>query len=123
MPVSAVRGATTSPANTKEAIHGAVEELIRQLSAANGLVPDEIVAAFFTMTPDLDAAFPAYAARRLGWDAVPLLGAVETPVPGFPPAMIRVLVLVEREKRERLKPVYLNGTERLRPDLFEGASP
>lgn len=119
MAVSAVRGATTATANTPEAILGATEELVQTLIEVNDLVADEIVAAFFTMTPDLTAAFPAYAARRLGWDQVPLLGAVETEVPGYPPFMIRTLIQIERPERQKLTPVYLHGTVVLRPDLVK----
>jgi chorismate mutase len=117
MAVSAVRGATIARENSPEAIWEATAELVQALVEKNGIVVDEVVAAFFTMTPDLDAAFPAYAARRLGWNDVPLLGAVETAVPGMPERMIRVLVEVERPERQRLRPVYLHGTLALRPDL------
>ncbi len=117
MAVSAVRGATIARENSPEAIWEATAELVQALVEKNGIVVDEVVAAFFTMTPDLDAAFPAYAARRLGWNDVPLLGAVETAVPGMPERMIRVLVEVERPERQRLRPVYLHGTVALRPDL------
>lgn len=117
MPVSAVRGATVARENTQDAIWDATEELLRELIQENGLQTDEIVSAFFTMTSDLNAAFPAYAARRLGWTGVPLLGAVETDVPGTPERIIRVLVQIERPQRVALQPVYLRGTLSLRPDL------
>ena len=117
MAVSAVRGATVARENSPEAIWEATAELVRTIVDRNGITVDEVVAAFFTMTPDLDAAFPAYAARRLGWTEVPLLGAVETAVPGMPERMIRVLVEIERPERRRLAPVYLHGTLALRPDL------
>jgi len=117
MAVSAVRGATLASENSAEAIWQATAELVEAIVAANAIATDEVVAAFFTMTPDLDAAHPAYAARRLGWTEVPLLGAVETAVPGMPERMIRVLVEVERPQRQRLRPVYLRGTLGLRPDL------
>jgi chorismate mutase len=117
MPVSAVRGATVARENSQQAIWDATEELLLALIAQNEIEKDEVVAAFFTMTPDLDAAFPAYAARRLGWTDVPLLGAVETPVPGTPGRMIRILVEIERPQRVKLRPVYLGETLSLRPDL------
>ncbi len=117
MAVSAVRGATIARDNSPEAIWDATAELVQAIVDQNGITVDEVVAAFFTMTPDLDAAHPAYAARRLGWTEVPLIGAVETAVPGMPGRMIRVLVEVERPVRERLTPVYLHGTIALRPDL------
>ncbi len=117
MPVSGVRGATVAMANTAHAIWDASEELMAELIRLNAISPDEVVAAFFTMTPDLNAAYPAYAARRLGWTQVPLLGAVETAVPGMPERMIRILIEVERPKRQVLTPAYLHGTLSLRPDL------
>ena len=117
MAVSAVRGATVARENSQQAIWDATEELLSALIRENAIAQDEVVAAFFTMTPDLDAAFPAYAARRLGWTDVPLLGAVETPVPGTPRRMIRILVEVERPTRQKLRPVYLGETLSLRPDL------
>lgn len=123
MPVSAVRGATVADANTRDAILGATSELVQEICRRNAITPDEVVCAFFTMSPDLNAAFPAYAARQLGWDLVPLLGAVESDVPGSPPRMIRVLVQVERPQRQRLQPVYLRGTIALRPDLAEPVEP
>lgn len=117
MPISAVRGATVAREDSPEAILGATSELVAEIARLNAITPDEVVCAFFTMTKDLNAAFPAYAARQLGWNDVPLLGAVESDVPGTPPRMIRVLVQIERPTRERLKPVYLGGTIALRPDL------
>lgn len=117
MAVSAVRGATVAAENSQQAIWDATEELLRALIERNRIEKDEVVAAFFTMTPDLDAAFPAYAARRLGWTDVPLLGAVETAVEAAPRRMIRILVEVERPQREKLQPVYLGETLSLRPDL------
>ncbi len=117
MAVNAVRGATIARENSPQAIWDATAELVAAIVEKNAITVDEVVAAFFTMTPDLDAAFPAYAARQLGWSEVPLLGAVETAVPGMPERMIRVLVEVERPERRRLLPVYLHGTLALRPDL------
>lgn len=112
-----MRGATVAEENSAHAIWDATEELLRELCRLNGIAKEEVVAAFFTMTPDLNAAYPAYAARRLGWTEVPLLGAVETPVPGMPERMIRILVELERPSRQLLTPAYLHGTLSLRPDL------
>ncbi len=117
MPVSGVRGATVAAANEAHAIWDATEELLVELTRLNAIEQKEVVAAFFTMTPDLNAAYPAYAARRLGWTQVPLLGAVETAVPGMPERMIRVLIEVERPQRQVLTAAYLHGTLSLRPDL------
>lgn len=117
MAVSAVRGATLARENSAEAIWDATAELVQALVDRNDIAVHEVVAAFFTMTPDLDAAHPAYAARRLGWAEVPMLGAVETAVPDMPERMIRALIEIERPERQRLTPVYLHGTIALRPDL------
>src|ERR1700693_5475997 len=87
-----LRGATTAAANTREAILEATEELIRALQEANGFQPDDVESAIFTSSPDLTAEYPARAARRLGWDGVPLLGASEVGVPDGLPRCIRLLL-------------------------------
>ena len=117
------RGATTASANTKEAIVEATEEMLRALVEANGLDPEFIAAAWFTTTTDLDAAFPAAAARRrLGWTHVALMDAHEMDVPGDLPMCIRVLVLVNTEKRpEEIKNVYLRGAVNLRQRSVPGS--
>lgn len=113
-----IRGATTARENTAEAIHEATVELLRALVAANDLHPDEIVAAIFTATPDLNAAFPATAARHeLGWGEVPLLDLHQMAVPGALERCIRVLLLVDRDRRRAVHPQYLRGARALRPDL------
>ena len=119
MPIAAVRGATTARANTPLAIRDAVRELTARLLSGNRLRPRDLVAAFFTATRDLTAAFPAEAARGLGLSAVPLLCAQEIPVRGAPRRCLRILLLANT--RRRLKPVYLKGARRLRPDLKEAS--
>ena len=110
-----IRGATVADANTGEAIHGATTELLETLIDRNGLVERDIASLIFTMTPDLNAAFPAAAARRLGWNSTALLGAVETDVPGSLNRCIRILILVNTDKEPgELVNVYLRGTEALR---------
>ncbi len=110
-----IRGATVADANTGEAIHGATTELLETLIDRNGLVERDIASLIFTMTPDLNAAFPAAAARRLGWNSTALLGAVETDVPGSLNRCIRILILVNTEKEaQELVNVYLRGTDTLR---------
>ena len=110
-----IRGATVADANTGEAIHGATTELLETLIERNGLVERDIASLIFTMTPDLNAAFPAAAARRLGWNSTALLGAVETDVPGSLNRCIRILILVNTEKEaQELVNVYLRGTDTLR---------
>ena len=80
----AIRGAISVDANTVEAIRDAVSELVRAVSTVNALDAPDIVSAIFTLTPDLDAAFPAKAARLEGWGSVPMICAQEIPVPGAP---------------------------------------
>ena len=110
-----IRGATTAEANTGDAIHGATTELLEALIEANGLEEKDLASVIFTMTPDLNAVFPAAAARRLGWNSTALLGAVEVDVPGSLNRCIRILILVNTDKQpEELVNVYLRGTETLR---------
>ncbi|NIR45193.1 MAG: chorismate mutase [Gemmatimonadetes bacterium] len=113
----AIRGAICAPANSREAIYRATQHLLGAMAERNGLTTDEIVAAFFTMTPDLDAEFPAYAARDMGWTDVAMLGAQETLVPGGLPRTIRVLLLAVGADPARH--VYLGQAARMRSDLVE----
>ncbi len=110
-----IRGATLAEANTGEAIHGATTELLKALIEKNSLVEQDVASVFFTMTPDLNAVFPAAAARRLGWTTTALMGAVETDVPSSLNRCIRILILVNTEKESgELINVYFRGTETLR---------
>ena len=111
-----IRGAITVDANTKEAIVDATEELLREMVAVNGIAETDIAAVFFTTTKDLDAEFPAVAARlRLGWGNTALLGAQETNVPDSMPSIVRVLLLANTEKgKEEIVHVYLKGAIALR---------
>jgi prephenate dehydrogenase len=116
--IAAVRGAVQADANTATAIVAATARLLRALIDANDLVPERIVSALFTATPDLDADFPAHAARQLGWAEVPLLGAREMGVAAAPERVVRVLLTVrDVPEGRRLTPVYLGETARLRPEL------
>jgi chorismate mutase len=113
-----IRGATQIEANTVEAMEEAVAELCRALTAENGLREEEIVWAIFTVTHDLDADFPARAARvKGGWDHVPMICSREIPVPGSLPRAIRVLIHVDSGDPREAKHVYLRGARVLRPDL------
>ena len=114
----AIRGAVRIERNDRESILAGARRLLEQIVEQNRLSPERIVAAHFTMTPDLDAAFPAYAARELGWNGVPMLGAQETAVPDAPDRMLRVLLLVEG--KEEARHVYLGEAAALRPDLAGG---
>ena len=116
-----LRGATTADANTPEAILDATEQLLRELVAANGLAEADVGAVFFTMTPDLNAEFPAKAARvRLGWVDTALMTGQEIPAPGATESVIRVLMLIDTERRKQdLKYVYLQGAHGLRAPADE----
>src|ERR671934_2650457 len=92
MRLIALRGATTVKENTEHAILAATAELMQEVLARNALAPDRLVSCIFTLTEDLDAEFPAVAARRIGLSRVPLLCAREVPVPGSLERVIRVLV-------------------------------
>ncbi|HET7599770.1 MAG TPA: chorismate mutase [Gemmatimonadales bacterium] len=112
-----IRGATTVERNDAAEILGATDELLRAVIAANELEPDDIVSAFFTVTRDLDAAFPARAAEEFGWNIVALLHATEIPVPGSLPRCIRLLVHAYTQRtRAEIKHCYLRGATVLRPD-------
>ena len=116
--VRAFRGAITAAANEREAILAATVELLEALTRQNTLGPDDVISAVFTVTEDLDAVFPAEAARRIGWSQVPLLCAREIPVPGALGRCIRVLLHAETAlARTDVQHVYLKEATRLRPDL------
>jgi chorismate mutase len=117
MRLYALRGANSVEANRAEAILGATDELMRELMARNELEPETMVSCIFTVTQDLDAEFPAVAARRLGLDRVPLLCAREVPVPGSLPRVIRVLVHYYAPDEHRPRHVYLREARALRADL------
>ena len=110
-----LRGATTADSNTADAIYAATREMLEYLIEANGIEERDVAMAYFTVTPDLNAAFPAAAARQLGWNNTALMCATEIPVPDSLPSCVRVLILVNTEKEpQELKNVYLKGTEVLR---------
>lgn len=112
-----VRGATTAEADTAGAILSATRELLTQLIEANDLLPEEVTSAIFTVTSDLTAAFPAQAARELGWTDVALLDAQEIAVPGSPARCIRVLIHWNTTRSQsEVVHVYLRGAVALRPD-------
>jgi len=124
MSVRGIRGATTVTANLGPHIIEATERLLREMTGANGVLPEDLAAVFFTTTSDLNAEFPAAAARALGWRKVPLLCSTEIEVPGRIASCIRVLMLVNTEATQaQVKHVYLEGAARLRPDLSGDEAP
>jgi chorismate mutase len=117
MKLRALRGAITVDANEPDAILSATEELMREVMERNSLEPDQMVSCIFTCTNDLDAEFPAVAARRLGLSAVPLLCAREIDVPGALPRVIRLLLHCYADPDREPRHVYLREAESLRRDL------
>ena len=112
-----VRGATTVEANTREAILSATEDLLRAILESNNLTRQDIASVIFTTTRDLNAEFPAVAAREMEWTDVPLLCGHEMNVPGSLQMCLRVLMHVNTEKTAaEMVHVYLNGAKILRPD-------
>jgi chorismate mutase len=113
----AIRGAITVEDNTPEAIGAAVKELVETVARENALAPADIVSAIFTLTPDLDADFPARPARDAGWREVPMICAQEIGVPGALPRVCRLILHAKGRKAPRH--VYLREARVLRPDLHE----
>ncbi len=115
--IRGIRGATTVEVNDKEAIISATEELLEEIAQHNEFHPDDIASALFTVTTELNATFPAEAARKRGWLWVPMLCATEIPVPGSLPMCIRVLIHLNTHKSpQEIRHVYLRRAVRLRPD-------
>ena len=110
-----IRRATTADANTDEAIYSATRDMLQELINLNDINQEQVAAAYFTVTSDLDAAFPAAAARQLGWNNVALMCSTEIPVPDSMGQCIRVMILYNTEKsQEDIVNVYLKGTDVLR---------
>ena len=120
MPVRAIRGAVQVEANEREAIIEATAELVAEVLARNDLVTGDVISVLFTATPDLTAEFPALAARKTGFQDVPLLCATEIGVPAAMPRVVRLLMHVDTERpRAEVRHVYLRGTAALRLDIAQ----
>ena len=120
MSVRAIRGAVQVDANERAAILDATTELVNEVMTRNGLATDEVISVVFTATPDLTAEFPALAARKIGFQDVPLLCATEINVLGALPRVVRLLMHVETSlPRARLQHVYLRGAAVLRLDIAQ----
>ena len=117
MPVRGVRGATTVAANTTDAIFSATLEVLQVVAQRNDIRPEDIAYIWFTVTPDLDASFPADAARAgLGWTDVPLICGREIPVPGALAMCVRVLIAWNTTRSQKeIRHAFLRGARRLRP--------
>ena len=119
MPVRGIRGATSAPLNQREEILAATRELLVEILRVNEITDtDEIVSILFTTTPDLNATFPAEAARELGMLTVPLLCATEINVPDRLPRCVRLLMHLNTDRKQRdMVHVYLRDAKALRPDI------
>ena len=119
MPVRGVRGATTTQSDQPEAIYQATTELLQALLAANPTLQiEDLASALFTVTEDLRSAYPARAARQIGWEQVPLMCACEIPVTASLPRCIRVLLHWNTDlPQSAIHHVYLREAAALRPDL------
>jgi len=117
MRLFALRGATSVERNDAQQILDATRELMEAIGERNELDPAHVVSCIFTVTEDLDAEFPAVAARAVGFDRVPLLCAREIPVPGSMPRIIRVLIHYHADERHQPVHVYLGQARALRADL------
>ena len=113
-----VRGATTVDHDTREELLKATRQLLALMIRQNGIEHDDVASAIFTTTTDLNAEFPALAARQLGWLDVPLLCTHEIAVPGSLPRCVRILIHWNTTKRQsEIAHVYIRGAAALRPDL------
>jgi chorismate mutase len=119
MSVRGLRGAITIPADQPEDIHAGTRELLAALLAENtSLRMEDVASILFTVTPDIQSAYPATAARQLGWTSIPLLCAREIPVPGSLLLCIRLLLHWNTEMpQSEVRHVYLREAAGLRPDL------
>ena len=120
MAVRAVRGAVQISGNDRDEILAGTTELVTEVMSRNELSTDDVISVLFTATPDLTAEFPALAARKLGFQEVPLLCASELDVPGAMPRVVRLMMHVETTKpRSALQHVYLRGAAALRLDIAQ----
>ncbi|MGH3067915.1 MAG: chorismate mutase [Streptosporangiaceae bacterium] len=120
MAVRAIRGAVQVDANEREAILEGTTELVAEVMARNSLDTDDVISVVFTATPDLTAEFPALAARKIGFQDVPLLCGREIAVPHALPRVVRLLMHIETSKpRSAIQHVYLRGAAALRLDIAQ----
>jgi chorismate mutase len=116
-----IRGAVCASSNSPRAILSATRQLLEQVTEANCVSVDDVASVIFTATPDLNAAYPARAAREMGWVNTPMLCVQEMAVPASLPQCIRVLVHWNTDKgADEIRHIYLGDAAALRPDLAEG---
>ena len=120
MSVRAIRGAIQVEANSPEAISAGTRELLVAVLETNQLSVDQVISVLLTATPDLNAAFPAAAAREVGFESTPLLCAVEIDVPGALERVVRAMFTVETEREmKEISHIYLGGAKVLRRDIAQ----
>ena len=120
MSVRAIRGAIQVEVNSPEAISAGTKELLAEILRANDLPVENVISVLLTATPDLNAAFPAAAAREVGFESTPLLCAVEIDVPGALPRVVRAMATVETDhSASEIAHVYLGGAKALRRDIAQ----
>ena len=118
--VRGIRGAITAKSNTREHIFEATINLLKAIVEVNHIEIEDVASVFLTTTPDLNADFPASAAREIGWGLVPLLCAREIDVPNGMPKLIRILIHINTTKTQaQIKHQYLGEAAKLRPDLMD----
>ena len=118
MALRGIRGAITVKKNSRKEILSATRKLLKKLVAVNKIKADDVASIIFSTTKDLNAEFPAFAARELGWLFTPLLCTAEIPVPGSLKRCVRILIYLNTTKKQKqIKHVYLGGAKKLRPDL------
>jgi chorismate mutase len=121
MPTRAIRGATVAAENSEPAILDAARELLQAIVRANQLDAESVISVIFSLTPDLDAAYPTRAARELGWTQVALLDVQQPDVPTDLARCLRVLIHCETERTMHgIQHIYLGAAKKLRPDLNSG---
>ncbi len=120
MSIRAIRGAIQVEVNSPEAIAAGTKRLLSEILAANSLEVENVISVLLTATPDLNAAFPAAAAREVGFESTPLLCAVEIDVPGALPRVVRAMATVETTlKSSEIAHIYLDGAKSLRRDIAQ----
>jgi chorismate mutase len=125
MTTRGIRGATTITKDTKADVLSATREVLDAILAANtDLKVEDIASVLFTTTEDIVSAYPALAARQIGWDLVPMMCACEIPVPDSLPMCIRVLIHWNIDKEQSsIRHIYLRKAANLRPDLIKPTNP
>ncbi|MGI6684840.1 MAG: chorismate mutase [Bacillota bacterium] len=120
MSVRGIRGATSVENNTEDEIRRATREMLQELIEKNQIDTRDIASAFFSVTSDLNAVFPARIAREMGWHHVPMMCGWEMDVPGSLKGIIRVMIHLNTDKsQEEIKHIYLRKAVKLRPDLAD----